>query len=228
MARNSSGVYSLPAAFNPVVTLTKITTAWANNTLADVAGELTNSLDRNGRGAMLAPLQLADGTAGLPGLTFGAETGSGLSRTAPGVLRLSILGNTRVRLSNTLLEVPMSNFDGTVTNLLPVASRYRFAFTLPTGSSVAENTDGARLLIGPAGGGTTVFFPNTSTLEVGSEVVLYNPAGAATPIVISPSSSTLIWLPSGATGSRNLAANGLASVLKVAATTWVISGTGIS
>lgn len=78
-ARNSSGTYSLPAG-NPVVSGTVISSVWANTTLPDLGAEITNSLDRNGRGAMLAPLQLSSGLVGAPGLTWSAETTSGWYR----------------------------------------------------------------------------------------------------------------------------------------------------
>ena len=77
--RNGSGTFSLVAG-NPVVTGTTISSTWANNTLSDIATELTNSLDRNGRGAMLAPLQLNSGTVGAPGLTWAADALSGFYR----------------------------------------------------------------------------------------------------------------------------------------------------
>jgi len=58
MSRNGSGVYSLPAG-NPVVTLTQISSAWANATLTDIATELTNSIDKGGRTAPTANLPMA-------------------------------------------------------------------------------------------------------------------------------------------------------------------------
>lgn len=67
--RNSVGTYTLPEG-NPVVSGTTIASTWANSTLNDIAVELTNSLDRQGRGSMLAPLRLSQGTAGAPALTF--------------------------------------------------------------------------------------------------------------------------------------------------------------
>lgn len=58
MSRNGSGVYSLPAG-NPVVTLTQISSTWANTTLTDIATELTNSIDKGGRTAPTANLPMA-------------------------------------------------------------------------------------------------------------------------------------------------------------------------
>lgn len=80
-SRNSSGTYSLPNG-NPVVTGTTITSTWANTTLSDIGSELTNSLDRNGRGAMQAPLPLSNGSVSAPSLTFGTDTNTGMYRVA--------------------------------------------------------------------------------------------------------------------------------------------------
>lgn len=76
-SRNSSGTYSLPAG-NPVTTKTTITSTWANNTLSDLASEMTNSLDRTGKGAMQAPLLCTDGTVSAPSLSFSNASTSGL------------------------------------------------------------------------------------------------------------------------------------------------------
>lgn len=90
MSRNSSGVYTLPNA--PVVTNTTITSTDENTTRSDIASEITNSLDRNGRGAMLAPLQLADGTPSLPGLTFGTNTNTGMYRIGANIIGFALAG----------------------------------------------------------------------------------------------------------------------------------------
>jgi hypothetical protein len=91
-ARNASGTYSLPSG-NPVTPGTTITSSWANATLGDMASELTNSLDRQGRGAMLAPLQLASGSVGAPALTFASQTNSGLYRAGASDVRMVVGGN---------------------------------------------------------------------------------------------------------------------------------------
>ena len=66
MPRDANGNYTLPAG-NPVVSGSIITSAWANTTMSDVANALTDSLDRYGRGGMLAPFTFSDGTEGAPG-----------------------------------------------------------------------------------------------------------------------------------------------------------------
>ena len=62
MARDTNGTYTLefgsPSNVQPGTT---IQSAWANGTLDDIADALTNSLDRQGRGGMLAPFKFANG-----------------------------------------------------------------------------------------------------------------------------------------------------------------------
>jgi hypothetical protein len=79
MPRNASGTFSLVSG-NPVVSGTLIDATWANNTLNDLANEMTDSLSRSGEGGMLAPLRLTDGVQATPGLGFTNEPGSGIYR----------------------------------------------------------------------------------------------------------------------------------------------------
>jgi len=57
MSRNGSGVYSLPP-LNPVVTGTTISSAWANNTMNDLAAALTDSVAADGQTPMTGALNL--------------------------------------------------------------------------------------------------------------------------------------------------------------------------
>ncbi len=91
MPRNSSGVYTLPAG-NPVVPGTVIDAAWANDTLEDLANEVTNSLSRTGAGGMLAPFRIADGNVTAPGISYLNETNTGLYRSGAGSVWMSVLG----------------------------------------------------------------------------------------------------------------------------------------
>ena len=104
MPRDSNGNYTLPAG-NPVVSGTTIDTGWANPTLSDVANELTNSLDRNGRGAMLAPFKFLDGTSGLPGITWTAEPSTGLYRAGASDMRVTVAGVPLIRWTGTGVAV---------------------------------------------------------------------------------------------------------------------------
>jgi hypothetical protein len=79
MPRDASGNMTLPAG-NPVVTHTTASSSVMNATLTDIASEMTDSLSRSGKGAMLVPLPFADGTEAAPGITFDSELTSGLYR----------------------------------------------------------------------------------------------------------------------------------------------------
>jgi hypothetical protein len=79
MPRNSGGTYTLPTG-NPVVAGSTIEATWANNTLSDIATELTGSLSRAGEGGMTAALRVVDGTLSGPGLAFVDDVNTGLYR----------------------------------------------------------------------------------------------------------------------------------------------------
>ena len=98
MPRDTDGNFTLPAG-NPVVTATVISSDTHNTTQADVAQGITDSLDRNGRGGMAAPLPFADGTVTAPGMTWTNERNTGFYRAAPGTMIVASLGNTLVRFS---------------------------------------------------------------------------------------------------------------------------------
>ena len=109
MPRNGSGTYT-PTAGNPVVTDTTITTAWANALVNDVGNEITASLDRSGRGGMLAPLRLTNGDAAAPSLAFTAEPTTGLFRKSAEVVGLSIGGAE-------VLEITPTGMTGTASRV---------------------------------------------------------------------------------------------------------------
>ena len=89
MPRNVNGEYELPAG-NPVVSGTIISTNWANDTMADLATALTNSLSRNGNGGMLAPFLNADGSESAPGIAWSNEPSTGFWRAGPQDMRASV------------------------------------------------------------------------------------------------------------------------------------------
>lgn len=130
MPRDSAGNYTLPTG-NPVISGTTITTAWANPTLQDIGAELANSLDRSGRGGMLAPFKFADGTLGNPGITWGNEPTSGIRRAATNDMQAVIAGVQRMRwtastvdLWDTLSSTWISLVSPTGANFVPgVANR---------------------------------------------------------------------------------------------------------
>ena len=95
-SRDANGNYSLPTG-NPPTTNTTITVSWASATMGSLETEMTDSLSRSGKGAMLQPLKLASGTAGAPGVAFSSETSSGIYFNAASDVRVSIAGTDAMR-----------------------------------------------------------------------------------------------------------------------------------
>ena len=93
-------------------------------------------------------------------------------------------------------------------------SAYTLALT-DAGKHISITTGG---VIIPANG--SVAFP------VGTAIVIFN--NSASPQNISITTDTLRFAGTANTGTRALGAYGVATVMKVASTTWVISGTGVS
>lgn len=89
-ARNSAGTHSLPSS--PVVAGTTITAANENAFRSDISSEITSSLDRSGRGSMLASLKLFAGTSSAPGVAFSADTDTGIYRAGSNDIRFVVDG----------------------------------------------------------------------------------------------------------------------------------------
>lgn len=103
-SRNSSGTYAPPTG-NPVVAGTVVTANWANSFVSDVGTELTNSLDRNGRGPMLAPILLPAGTASLPSVAWSLEPSAGLYRVGSHDFALRINSTTPQEWTDTAVTI---------------------------------------------------------------------------------------------------------------------------
>lgn len=74
----------------------------------------------------------------------------------------------------------------------------------------------------------TVTIPSNASVpfQVGTTIVFVSGSGATTTIAIN--SDTLILAGTGTTGSRTLAAHGMATAVKVGSNTWYISGNGLT
>ena len=95
----------------------------------------------------------------------------------------------------------MVGTDYWTTVLHPSADTTARVFTIPANSSVAY--------------------------RIGTELVIVNQASAGV-VTIAITTDTMRLAGAGTTGSRSLAANGVASIRKITATEWIIDGTGIT
>jgi hypothetical protein len=173
MPRNVSGTYSLPLP--PVVANTVIQAAWANTTENDVAQALTDSLDRNGRGGMVAPFRLVDGNASQPAFAFSAETGTGLFRASAGVMGVAVMGTQVGQWSATgytgALAGPF-NLTGDVT----FTGRGLFADGTLAQPSISFTSDPDTGIYKPAVGRMTLVADAAEKLEVNFSSVLVRPS----------------------------------------------------
>lgn len=92
-ARDSSGTYTLYSG-NPVSNGATITHTLWNTTFNDLASELTDSLSRSNKGAMLAVLRHYDGTQAAPGITWASDTDTGCWRVGANDMACGA-GNTK-------------------------------------------------------------------------------------------------------------------------------------
>lgn len=92
MPRDGSGNYTLPGG-NPVVTLTKISSAWANTTLSDIAQALTDSV--------------SPGKVGANGLVARTSASTWAGRTITGTANRLNVNNGDGVAGNPTLDVPV-------------------------------------------------------------------------------------------------------------------------
>lgn len=120
-----------------------------------------------------------------------------------------------------------ANFAGSVyvngTNLQGIPQNLQSGTTytlvlIDQGKSILGSNASAKTFTIPAN--ASVAFP------IGTAVTFINTGAGAMTIAIT--SDTLTFSPSGGTGSRSLAQNGMATAVKITATQWLISGTGLT
>lgn len=106
---------------------------------------------------------------------------------------------------------------------------------IPQNSKSAAYTtvlaDAGKHILHPSADTTARVFTIDSTANVaypiGTAITFVNQNGAGT-ITISITADTMRLAGAGTTGSRTLAANGVATAIKIAATEWIISGSGLT
>lgn len=214
MSRDVNGNYTLPAG-NPVSSGTVITIAWGNSTLSDVGTEITNSLDRSGRGGMLAALKGIDGTVAAPAFSFTSEPTSGWYRVGAGVIGLSVtnrLGISQAAAGNVTIATPSSGSTLTLNGA---------AATNATTLTMGGTTTGSNAIVGSNTGATYIVGLESS---VGGALLTGTPAYAT---VLTAYTSTALSLGTNAiermriTGAGNVTINAPSS-----GTTLTVNGIG--
>jgi len=178
------------------------------------------------------------------------ETGTGalLFGTSPAITTSITTPSTTFALVNTTATTV--NFAGAATTALnigasnaPITGFTATATTSSTASSLgylgipqSATATTATLAIGDAGKHIYVT-TNSQTITIPANASVAYPIGttigfiagpSATTVTIAITSDTMYLGGTGTTGSRTLAAHGMATAVKVAATTWYISGNGLT
>jgi hypothetical protein len=151
-SRNASGTYSLPAG-NPVVSGATISSTTHNNTMSDISTELTDSLSRSGKGAMLAALQGYAGTVSAPGFTFDADTDTGLYRIGANNLGVAVNGTKLVDVATTGVTLPLgATFTQSQSNTAAVTATGNGSAAGVVGTGGGTNANGGTFTGGATNG----------------------------------------------------------------------------
>jgi hypothetical protein len=184
----------------------------------------------------------ADLTA-IAGLTSAADkgiqfTGSGTA----GTYDLTTAGKALLDDANAAAQLVTLGFTSTITELNytdGVTSAIQTQLDTKSDGTIPQNSQSAAYTTVLGDAGKHIYHPssdnNARTFTIAANASVAYVVGTAITFVneintvtIAINSDTLTLAGAGTTGSRTLAANGMATALKVASTKWVISGTGLT
>jgi hypothetical protein len=180
----------------------------------------------NVTGSWVAASSAVSGTSGTSGASF--ITGSVYNVTsswATNALTASYV--------NTLIQ--SASITGSLNVSGSIADSIGDIRILPQNSKSIDYTtvlsDSGKHILHPSADTTTRSFTIDSNANVpyaiGTAITFINQNGAGV-ITIPITSDVMRLAGSGATGSRSLAANGIATAVKITSTEWIISGTGLT
>jgi hypothetical protein len=154
------------------------------------------------------------------GLTVTSSTGT-----------LTLTNGKTLAVSNTLT---FAGTDGTTMTFPPASANVGYLEVPQNSQSVAYTcvmADSGKHLLHPAADTTarTFTIPANSSVAypIGAALTFVN-QNAAGVVTIAITTDTMRLAGAGTTGSRTLAANGVATALKITSTEWIISGTGLT
>ena len=157
------------------------------------------------------------GNTSAPSYTFTGDTDTGMFSPAANTLAFSTAGAERFRINSTGGITSSDVVDAVGYKGLPQNARTAaYGLVLADMGKMINTTTGGVVIPSNA----NVAFP------LGSTIVIYN--DSASNQTISITTDTIYRGGTATTGSRTLAQRGLASCVKVASTTWVVAGPGVT
>ena len=240
----ASGAY---LTFSDGSTLTSAAGLAGSNTITN--GSYNATLDNNGILNLPVSLRFQDGTVlsstaniipsqgGQVG-KFLTTNGSAVSwdnipAGAAGTLTGTTLNATVVTSSLTSVGTLGSlTVSGSVTGSAAVATASSTASSLGYLGMPVNSQSGATYTVVAADLGKVIYFSATCTatipasLPIGSSIAFV--AGTGATVTIAQASDSMYLGGTGTTGSRTLAAYGMATAIKMASTVWFINGTGLT
>lgn len=164
---------------------------------------------------------------------LGAATATSINKmaiTAPATSStLAVADGKTATVNNTLT---LAGTDGTTLTLPPVTASIGYLGIPQSSKSAAYTTvltDSGTHILHPTADNNARTFTIDSNANVAYPInTCITFINQINTVTISITSDTLTWYPSGSTGSRTLAANGLATAIKVGTTSWVITGVGLT
>jgi len=110
-----------------------------------------------------------------------------------------------------------------------LASLMMLQQTVVTSTYALTALDAGKQIYHADAGAVTVTIPANGSISypIGTQLFFINNSGAGI-MSIAITSDTLLFSPSGGTGTRSLAASGFATATKITSTRWIIFGTGLT
>lgn len=200
---------------------------------ADGAG--TGDFSSNTSSSVDGEVVLFSGTGGKTGKR---ATGSGLAKLTSGVLSTASSG-TDYAPATSGTSILKGNGSGGFSSA-SAGTDYQAA-DAQLFSNIPQNSQSAAYTLVAADAQKHIYHPSADTtarvwtipanasvaFPVGTTIVFINDTSGGV-ITIAITSDTLVLAGAGTTGSRTLAANGMATAIKMTSTRWMISGTGLT
>lgn len=251
LSSNGTDVFHVDAASGPVfatpLPVTSGGTGRATSTTAYgllAAGTTATGVQQTLPAGATTEILVGGGAAALPVWTIATGSGAPVRATAPTISNPTVSTGT---FTNPAISTGTLTSVSLVTSALGTPTSGNLSSCTADGTnavgpiSIPQNSRSAAYTLVITDAGKHIFHPSADTtartwtipanasvaFAIGTAVTFINQNGAGV-ISIAITSDTMRLAGTGVTGTRSLAANGVATAVKVTATEWIISGTGLT